>query len=1215
MKKFFSGYISRTMYLIVLMAILPALLIIVYSGLERNKSMAENAEESAVQAVQSIGNEKRLVVENTRVLLMTLAREPDVRNLNSDAISEILASIQDANPMYTNILMTDASGKVMVDSRGRNIGTDLSETVFISEAMRTKKFAVGGISFDPETNEPSIFCSYPIIRYDGEVKAILAAGIALNPFQQNELHAVAQLEGAGMAITDRNNVLPYDFTVFKENAGETLNGKLWEWLANTERASGITYMYNPASHRQYIVAYQKLYTVEGQEHYLTVLLAIPEHQAYAAAAITLWRNIFLLAATSVLALFIAWFVGKIMLGSYITKLMDVSMRIGNGDFNVRIEPEQPDGDLGRLAESLNRMAETIEARNKALTQAKQSADAANRAKSEFLANMSHELRTPMNAIIGLSYLALKTPLDDKQANYLHKINSAGSSLLGIINDVLDFSKIESGQLELEDEPFKFQELIKSVVDIAEQKATDKKLKFKVNIDPEIPLEMHGAPLRIWQILTNLLNNAIKFTEQGQIEMTCRLEDKLNNRIRLGFEIKDSGIGMTDQQVQKLFTPFTQADSSSTRRFGGTGLGLSIVKRLVTMMSGEVHVTSEEGQGTRVTFYICLDSPSDRLQPSISTNSIPNLLYLYESENSKKRLASLLDTVACEFHATSDMDAATQLFLEAERSAQPVTLLIVDWNLQTGTGLEAARMLLNYSNKSAKPRLAFIVEKETPEIKLEAGTVGAATILCPPFEADTINNLLNNLSGRQNTQNIPGATTPDLTPLKPPHAKGMELLLAEDNLVNQQVAVEMLQEGGFKVAVANNGAEAIDILFASDSGRFKAILMDLQMPVMDGYEATRRIRAIHQFEKLPIIALTAHALPEERQRCLDAGMNDHVSKPVDVEKLLSTLHHWISERDNANQEEHPQSPKLVKVVTRKTDEEKGSLKEKPIEKSPLTESQKPKANQVKGKSQPSPLVTKLPQPTPPQPSPVQPQASAPTASTALQDDTAGLLEHGFAVKEALGRLGGNRKLYNKLLDGFVTYQADTASNLREALENKDYEAAERMAHTIKGLSASLGENRLSALCANLEARFRAGVNEENLNAIIIETDAVGMAIERTVRTIRNLRAASSGSTDSATPASTNNGNAQPESPAPQSETKTPLQSVLNPQLIDKLRELRAIIEDSDSSAQEIFEELNPELKQSVYAQKAQDINEHLGRFNFDSALLLLDEILKEQANPS
>jgi two-component system, sensor histidine kinase and response regulator len=738
----------------------------------------------------------------------------------------------------------------------------------------------------------------------------------------------------------------------------------------------------------------------------------------------------------------------------------------------------------------------------AMLEAKVAAEDATKVKAEFLANMSHEIRTPMNAVIGLAHLCLKTDLSAKQRDYVGKIHNAGTSLLSIINDILDFSKIEAGRLDIENVNFEIDSVMNNISTMVAQKIQDKDLELLFSISSDIPPALLGDPLRLGQVLINLLGNAVKFTERGEICLIAELLEQTGNKVKLRFSVKDSGIGMTREQTNRLFQAFSQADTSTSRKYGGTGLGLAISKRLVELMGGSIWVVSEPGEGSTFSFtgWFGLSEAAPRRVVPPRLGSLKTLI-VDDNASAREVLEELLTTIGGEIKQVGSGEEAIDAVKLAD-AGRPFDLVLLDWRMPGLNGVETARRIRADGSLKRVPAIVIVTAFGREEVHAEAEDEGVDGFLVKPVNRSMLVDMLVEVFAPEHRGAAREAITATAYDLH-----GLRVLLVEDNAINQQIAVELLEGVGVSIDAANDGREALNMLLA-DGGdtRYDLVLMDLQMPEIDGYEATAHIRATPSLSELPVVAMTAHATAEERDRCLAVGMRGHVAKPIDPELLFRTLMQF-----------HRPSRAAVAI--------------KPVDRF--------------------------------------------SQSRALPEIA------GLDVADGLNRVAGNTKLYRSLLAQFVDNQTDTASDVRTALANHDFVLAERLMHTLKGVSGNLGATALSGLAAELERSLR------DRNAQSLEAGLSGIAPElaRLMEAIRNFLAASA------------------------AETPRRIAASDSAETVTLLKQLKQMLAEDDGAALDYLLQAREQIGDIISEADLDSLQKSVGDFDFTAALDCLTGIAR------
>ena len=742
------------------------------------------------------------------------------------------------------------------------------------------------------------------------------------------------------------------------------------------------------------------------------------------------------------------------------------------------------------------------------------AESASHAKGEFLANMSHEIRTPLNAITGLTYLCLQTVLTQQQRDYLNKVNLSANNLLTLINDILDFSKIEAGKLAMETVAFSLDDIFEGVIAVLGVKTQEKGLELLIDANVDIRFQLLGDPHRLGQILTNLAGNAVKFTNSGEVSIHVAIQEETEDSLFLLFSVRDTGIGMNPSQIANLFKAFSQGDTSTTRKYGGTGLGLVISQRLVELMGGSIHVESEPGVGSRFSFTARFNKTNIPMNsPSLPLIHLENLHVLIVDDNASARRIMEDHCKALHWHAVSVESGEKALILlhEAHQAGHPIDLVLLDWKMPGLDGLDVAKQVRAQGTPDKVPKIIMITAYNRDELSMNDDHVRLLDdLLTKPVQRKS---LLQHVAAVFGLEKKMGGNALDPQGESSPHFSGVKILLAEDNEINQQVAKELLERVGIEVTIVHNGAEAVA---SANKEHYSAILMDVQMPVLDGYAATRQIRKNKTAHELPIIAMTANAMTGDREKCLNAGMNDHVVKPVVPKDLYAALVHWVG-----------CTPK-----------------------------------------------TALPTVVSPPPENTKEHMAIPPIS-------------GIDLKVGLKHVGGNVKLLKILLSRFARNKDGIYFEMDALLASQNIHGVLQAAHTLKGVSATLGASVLTQWAAAVEQEAKT---TKDINTLTEPVEKLNQELARVVAAIESSLTV------------------EPLHPTRPVQSKISDGPEVLAALIVKAVEFLA---DYDSAVEQVIEELDSLVNDKQRREKMVPIRKILEKYDFDSALTLFREWAQEE----
>ncbi|MBF0301729.1 MAG: response regulator [Desulfamplus sp.] len=812
---------------------------------------------------------------------------------------------------------------------------------------------------------------------------------------------------------------------------------------------------------------------------------------------------------------------------------------------------------------------------KELIEAMKNAESANASKGDFLARMSHEIRTPMNGVLGMAHLLKKTELSPKQSNYIDKILSSANTLLNLINDILDFSKIDAGKLEIESIPFDLEDVLSHLINSIGLNAEEKGLEFVFQIDQRVPFNLVGDPLRLGQVLTNLASNAVKFTEYGEIIISVSVDDFSENNsvdglnknyedldghyVTLQFSIQDSGIGLYPEQIDSLFDAFSQADDSITRKYGGTGLGLSICRQLTEMMGGKIWVESSPGKGSNFIFTSRFKLYKEGVRRSALKNSFKGLHALVVDDNETARyvLKNMLESFKINVDTANDGNHAIEMLQDSFRNGNPYDVVLLDWIMPGIDGIETARRIRDNPEFAKIPAMLMVTANGREEARVEAERAGLEGFLLKPVYASVMYNTLLEMLGIDHHTSWQKKSREE--DFKSANAmKGLNgalILLVEDNPINQEVAAEFLKDAGIIVKIVSNGYEALNMV---DKEPFDLILMDIQMPVMDGLEAARKIRNEKLMSDIPIIAMTAHAMAGDHEKSLNAGMNGHISKPVDPIELYNIIRQFIGDKNN-----------LLSIDSNCYVESNSSVGEE------------------------STLFDRLSNST-------LLDSKNNSKSLACFSDI-----QGIDYKTAIKRLNNKPEMLMSILNDFRKNYADEPDKIEELLREGNFKDIQMKAHTLKGVAGYMGAEELLQSASKLEDFLK-----QNEDVIVDKTyiliEALKQSIKQTLEYLSVLPSSYIQRSQSSD-IQTEKNRDLPENRITDNQTLLKSNTYSS---LDMLKKFMLLLRSGDATATDMFEEAQSILKHYGYNEELIIISELIDDIEYEAAGDIVEKIVQE-----
>ena len=897
MQYFFTGTIRRMVILAVFLSLLPSFCMLLYSGGHRYREAHDDVTRRGLRVVDSIAERQHLIIENTFSILAALLKVGALQDFSAESSNRLFRSITGEHPLFSNIFLMSSNGSVISSAVPVPEGMSLAATALQSGAWKNKGPTLITVAPSPFTGFPVMQFALPLKNRQGSIFAYLCAELRLSFLDRILAGQSLPYEGAVHMLSGKGRLVLSSLPAPSSRVGQPVGGALWRGLDNAGPATG-HFTYTGENGVEALAVYRRSTLGGSYAPYLYTVLTVPVAAAYDMPERTLRRDALLLAGAALASLLAGLFLGLYGFARPARQLLDVAARLAKGDPQARVAPDAGlRGEFAALGDEFNAMAEALEERGRALERDREAATRSSRAKSEFLANMSHEIRTPMNAILGMTHLVGKTPLSETQQTQVDKIRDAAESLLALLNNILDYSKLEAGKMRTESIPFHMGRLLNTVRGGCAGAALAHGSRLVTNIAVDAPAVMLGDPTRLAQALGILLEAAIRHAQGSAVTIGVHAEEDGENGITALFSYTVQGVVLSEADFHHIRAALSGRGVQGGR-LDNAELGLALAGGIMRMLGGEVAVALMPN-GFSLTASAALGIP-DAVAEEGSLRFDGERVLLVSTESGeqpvdlvRRAFADLLARYNLRAEECDGVDKASALLREADANGVPFSMVIADMPSSVEEAAEYIEHLKHGIALSRPPLLVLSASRDIKHIPPRLADSGIDAFLPRPVNESLLVNMLSGLI----REHAGGETPPNGARPAALRVDGLRVLLVEDNAVNAEIAEEILKSAGALVTHATDGQQAVTTLDGNPSG-FDVVLMDLEMPGMTGKEATRTLREERGFRpwRLPIIAMTAHNSPEEVAACLEVGMNDHSLKPIVVSQLFETLRRWLPVRE-------------------------------------------------------------------------------------------------------------------------------------------------------------------------------------------------------------------------------------------------------------------------------------------------------------------------------